>query len=427
MSRFDTQEFLQCIQCPAQFPLTEVRYRCQCGGLLAVERTEAQWLGMPGRELFDERRRSNRPEDRSGVWRFREAILGVPVEKLVVHPEGETALYARESLSKKVGVAQFYLKHEGENPTGSFKDRGMTVAVTQAAMLGKRIVACASTGNTSAALAAYAAQAGMQALVLLPAGKVATGKVAQAIGYGAKCIGIAGDFDAAMHLVEQAADQLGWYLVNSVNPFRLEGQKTVMWEMLQDLGWHAPDWVVVPGGNLGNTSAFGKALLEAKRAGWIQKLPRIAVVQAAGANPFYQSYLRKFAAFAPVPAKTVATAIQIGNPVNYAKARVVMQMLNGVVCQVDDAQIMAAKHAIDRAGIGCEPASACSLAGAEVLVKEGVIKPNETVVGILTGHMLKDTDAVLAAAGMGDTAAFPTIQPTIAALRDVSAATETKN
>jgi threonine synthase len=234
----------------------------------------------------------------------------------------------------------------------------------------------------------------MRALVFLPAGKVAAGKLAQALAYGATTVAVNGDFDRAMDLVKQASRDLGIYLVNSVNPFRIEGQKTIIWEMLEQFSWNPPDWIVVPGGNLGNTSAFGKALREAHAAGWITRLPRLAVVQATGANPFYQSFLRGFDQIAAVAADTVASAIRIGNPVNYAKARKVIQATSGVVTQVTDEEILAAKAAIDGAGLGCEPASACSLAGLRRLASEGVVRKTDSVVAILTGHVLKDADII---------------------------------
>src|SRR5438876_7575306 len=250
-------------------------------------------------DLFDQRRASRKLIDQSGVWRFREAVLDVDESQIITHPEGATRLYERGGI---------FFKHEGENPTGSFKDRGMTVAMTQAKRLGARAVACASTGNTSASLAAYAAQAGLRAIVFIPAGKVAAGKLAQTLAYGATALQVRGDFDAAMRLVREACDRLGIYLVNSINPFRIEGQKTIIWELLQDLEWNTPDWIVVPAGNLGNTSAFGKALIEAKRYGWIDRLPRLAAIQARGANPFFRSFTDAFGTRHRGDAETIRSA-----------------------------------------------------------------------------------------------------------------------
>jgi threonine synthase len=287
-------------------------------------------------------------------------------------------------------VADLALKHEGENPTGSFKDRGMTVAVTQAVRAGATALACASTGNTSASLAAYAAQAGVPALVFVPRGKVAAGKLAQALAYGARVLEVRGDFDRCLRLVREASAELGLTLLNSVNPWRIEGQKTIVLEMLQQRGWDPPDWIVVPAGNLGNTAAFGKALLEARELGLISRLPRLAAVQAAGAAPFYRSFRAGFQRRYRVRAETVATAIRIGDPVSYERASRAIRKTRGVVAAVSDREILAAKAVIDGAGIGCEPASAASLAGLRQLVRRGVVRRGDSVVAVLTGHLLKD-------------------------------------
>ena len=370
-------ERLECVTCARQYDIMEVRYTCDCGGLLSVERT-----GILDRDSFDDRRTSRSDIDRSGVWRFREAVLNV--DRVITHPEGATRLYRRNGL---------LFKHEGENPTGSFKDRGMTVAVTQAMRVKATAVACASTGNTSASLAAYAAQAGLPAIVFVPSGKIASGKLAQTLAYGATCLQVRGDFDAAMRLVREACDRLGIYLVNSINPFRIEGQKTIVWELLQDLGWEPPDWIVVPAGNLGNTSAFGKALAEAFANGWITRMPRLASIQAQGANPFYRSYSESFAKRHRIAAETIASAIRIGDPVSYDKAVTAIGSTRGVVEQVTDDEIMAAKREIDAMGIGCEPASAATLAGVKKLRAAGVMKDDEQIACVLTGHILKDPEA----------------------------------
>ena len=381
-------EWLSCISCSTRFALNEIRYTCTCGGLLELNRDN-----VPSREVCDARLGAHAALDQSGVWRFREAVL--QVDDAVTHPEGGTHLYQRAALSAFAGVSDVRFKHEGENPTGSFKDRGMTVAVTQAVRLGARAVACASTGNTSAALAAYAAQAGLRGIVFLPEGKVSVSKLAQTLDYGAECLAIAGDFDDAMRLVQEACAAEKIYLVNSINPFRIEGQKTIVFELLQDLQWQAPDWIVLPGGNLGNTSAFGKALREAHAWGWIDKIPRLLAVQAHGANPFFRSYSGGFAERHRVRADTVASAIRIGDPVSYERARSAIEFTRGVVCEVTDAALLTAKRAIDGAGIGCEPASACTLAGVKQLRESGAIAAHERAVCVLTGHMLKDTDAIV--------------------------------
>jgi threonine synthase len=387
-------ERIQCASCGTRYGIDDARTECGCGGLLSVERDAPHHVGPAD---FDARRAAARtPEDVSGVWRFREAVLDLPASKLVTHPEGATRLYERPALSRLAGVERLRFKHEGENPTGSFKDRGMTVATTQAVRVGARAVACASTGNTSASLAAYAAQAGLQALVFVPAGKVALGKLSQTLAYGATCLQVRGDFDAAMRLVREASSRLGIYLLNSINPFRIEGQKTIVWEILQDLLWEPPDWIVAPAGNLGNTSAFGKALREAKEAGWIERLPRLAVVQAAGANPFARAFREGFRERHRMAPETVATAIRIGDPVSWDRARAAIELTDGVVAEVTDAELLEAKAAIDGAGIGCEPASAVTLAGVRKLRAQGVMRADEHVVCVLTGHVLKDPDVVLA-------------------------------
>ena len=314
----------------------------------------------------------------------------------VSFPEGNTPLLYRHGIAEWAGVSDLFLKHEGHNPTGSFKDRGMTVGITQAVRIGARAVACASTGNTSASLAAYAAQAGLPAFVLVPAGRVARGKLAQTVGYGARVLAVRGDFDACLRLVEAASDLLGLYLLNSVNPFRLEGQKTIVLEMLQQLGWEPPDWIVLPGGNLGNTAAFGKALEEAREWGLIDRVPRLAVVQAEGAAPFARAFADDFVHRVRVEADTVASAIRIGDPASWDRAVHSIRYTDGVVLSVSDTEILAAKRTIDRAGVGCEPASAAALAGIRQLTATKTIPADARVVAVLTGHMLKDPEVLLA-------------------------------
>lgn len=383
---------LKCVVCDATYPGMDVRYRCECGGTLDVAHDHdlpADYLN-----LVDARRNSNEPVNRSGVWRFRELILPLPVEHIVTKPEGNTNLYESQQLSDWIGVDSVRLKHEGENPSGSFKDRGMTAAISVAKALGMTSVACASTGNTSASMASYAAQAGMDGVVFIPAGKIAYGKLSQALAYGAKTIQIDGDFDAAMSLVQEVCAEEGIYLVNSVNPFRIEGQKAIGIELLQDLDWKVPDWIVLPGGNLGNNSALYKGLAELKALGLIDRLPRIAVVQAAGANPLYKAYTEG-GDVESMKADTLATAIQIGNPVSWRKSMRGVIATNGVVTQVTDQAILDAKAQVDRAGIGAEPASCATVAGLKRLVEEGVIRRDETICGILTGHVLKDPGIVV--------------------------------
>jgi threonine synthase len=287
------------------------------------------------------------------------------------------------------------MKMEGANPTGSFKDRGMTVAVTQARRIAAPAVACASTGNTSASLAAYAALAGLPALVLVPNGQVSLGKLAQTIAYGARTLLVRGDFDDCMRLARAAANELGVYLVNSINPYRIAGQKTIVLEMLQQLGWKSPDWIVFPAGNLGNTAAFGAALREAKELRLIDRMPRLAAVQASGAAPFAASFRDDFRERHTVRAETVATAIRIGDPASYDRAVRAIRETNGVVIDLPDSEILDAKAVVDASGVGCEPASAASVAGARSLAARGIIKRDDSVVAVLTGHILKDPGILL--------------------------------
>ncbi|HVQ34546.1 MAG TPA: threonine synthase [Candidatus Bathyarchaeia archaeon] len=385
---------LTCVSCGTSFPGLEVRYRCTCGDVLDVVHDDAP-LDPSMRARFDERRGSIDPIDRSGVWRFRELVLPLDAEHVVTRPEGNTNLYAAPALAAWCGVDDLRLKHEGENPTGSFKDRGMTVGISVAKRLGLASVACASTGNTSASMASYAAVAGMRAFVFIPGGAVAYGKLAQSLAYGARTIQIDGDFDAAMALVERVCTERGTYLLNSINPFRIEGQKAIAFELVQDLGWSVPDWIVVPGGNLGNSSAIFKGLAELRSAKLIPRLPRIAVVQATGADPFYRAFVAKRNLVPLDGPETLATAIRIGNPVSWRKSLRGVVATNGIVEEVTDQEIMDAKAKVDAAGIGAEPASCASVAGIKKLVARRVIRHDQSVVAILTGNLLKDPDAVI--------------------------------
>ena len=399
---------LSCSNCEKQFPFTRTDYRCTCGQPLDIDPGDIgnEVDGKTWRQHFDERLHSLNPVDRSGVWRFRELLLPLPAVTPITRPEGLTNLYpagrehgssGHSRIGNFVGLDRLWVKHEGENPTGSFKDRGMTVAVSIAKWLGATAVACASTGNTSASMAAYAAQAGLHAIVLLPEGKVAAGKLAQAIAYGAEIRQVPGDFDRAMVDVERMCLDQGIYLLNSLNPFRLSGQQSLAFDILQQLEWDAPDWIALPAGNLGNTSALGMGLLCAYRLGMITRLPRVISIQAAGANPFYASYRDGFTGLHPVKAHTLATAINIGNPVSFQRAKAVIQATRGIVAQVTDDEILCAKATIDSTGIGCEPASAASIAGIRQLTAQGIIHPSDRVVAILTGNLLKDPDAIMLA------------------------------
>lgn len=388
---------LQCIECGQEFAIDQVIYTCEkCGGLLDIIHDFTQATTPITRALFDERLGCLDKPYSSGVWRYKELIYpDLDDSFIVTRNEGNTNLYDTPELARWAGINTLYLKHEGENPTGSFKDRGMTSGVTQARVLNMKRVACASTGNTSASMASYAARAGMEGIIFLQNKQIALGKLAQGLAFGATCLQINADFDRNLELVREISQRLSIYVLNSINPFRLEGQKTIIFEIIQQLKWQVPDWIVVPGGNLGNSSAFGKALFELHQLGLIHKMPRLAIIQAEGANPLARYFNNGFKDFEPVKAETIATAIKIGNPVNLQKAVRTMEWTHGVVEQVSDQEIMDSKALIDAQGIGCEPASACSLAGTKKLVDMGVIRPGDTVVGVLTGHILKDPDATI--------------------------------
>jgi len=382
---------------PAQkYPIDEIRYRSDDGRTLEVVNDfgvmDAKKI-LRLKKLFDKRAGSWNLLDRSGVWRYREFLpVFAPFDNVVSMPEGNTPIFSMPRCARFAGVGELLAKHQGMNPTGSFKDNGMTTAVSMAKKLGSRMVACASTGNTSASMAAYAARAGMESIVFIPNGQIAYGKLSQSLDYGSLTIQIDGDFDRAMDIVQEVCDKGNIYLLNSINPFRIEGQKTIMIEMLHQLGWKAPDWVVVPGGNLGNSSSFGKALSELKSCGFIDKVPKIAVIQADGANPFYTSFSAKSAELKPVHADTRATAIKIGNPVSFEKAMFAVQFTGGLVEQVSEQEIAVAKSVIGADGVGSEPASATTVAGCKKLVEQGTIARGDSVVCILTGHLLKDPD-----------------------------------
>lgn len=380
-----------CDSCSNASDGSDAAPRCrQCGGLLALVHPPPTLRGTALRATFADACCARPSRTASGVWRFGAIVHPDAVDQAVSHPEGNTPLLQREALSAWTGVTDLLLKHEGHNPTGSFKDRGMTVAVTQARRIGARAIACASTGNTAASLAAYAAQAGLPGVVFIPEGQVALGKLTQSLAYGARTLMIAGDFDACLRLLEESADALGVYVVNSINPFRLEGQKTIVLELLQQLDWEVPDWIVLPAGNLGNTAAFGKALAEAHAWGLISRLPRLASVQAAGAAPFAAAFARQFDRLIAVRPETIATAIRIGAPASYERAVRAIQQTDGVVISCSDDEIMAAKMEIDRSGVGAEPASAAAVAGVRQLRQAGIIRSSDRVVAVLTGHILKD-------------------------------------
>jgi threonine synthase len=332
--------------------------------------------------------------DQSGVWRFRELL---PIlnnfGNAVTLREGNTPLYHLPRAARALGIDQLYAKHQGMNPTGSFKDTGMTTALSVARERGFEWVACASTGNTSAAMAAYAARAGLRSLVLIPDGKIAWGKLAQAMDYGAVTCQVKTDFDGCVRVLTQVVKAAHIYLLNSVNPYRLEGQKTPAFELAEAFDWKVPDHLIVPGGNLANSSALAKGFREMVELGLVARMPRISVIQAAGANPLARSFKENAGtAMTPVEADTRATAIRIGNPASWRKAARAIQETGGWCLDVTEAEIAIAKAEIGAEGLGCEPASAVTLAGLKKLRAQGSVASGDTVVLILTGHSLKDAD-----------------------------------
>lgn len=361
---------------------------------------KADWRPNPQalRWLWHDRLASSLPIDQSGVWRFRELLpILRDASQAVTLREGRTPLYRLPRIGKSLGFDELYAKHQGMNPTGSFKDTGMTAALSMARERGFEWVACASTGNTSASVAAYAARARMRSLVLLPEGKISWGKLSQAIDFGALTCQLKTDFDGCLRILIEVVRKAPIYLLNSVNPYRVEGQKTPAFEIAEEMGWQVPDHVIVPGGNLANSSALGKGFLEMRYLGLTTKVPRVSIIQADGANPLYLSWKANGGReLEPVKAHTRATAIRIGNPASWRKAAAVLRETGGCCEQVSEAEIAIAKAEIGQEGIGCEPASAVTLAGLKKLVKQKKVLPGESVVLILTGHALKDSDYTIA-------------------------------
>ncbi|MGA2598725.1 MAG: threonine synthase [Bryobacteraceae bacterium] len=382
--------------CRARYPITEVIYNCpKCGGLLEVLLASGGIDAAALKRTWRERRMCNAPLDQSGVWRYRELLpFDGDSRRAVTLREGNTPLLDAPRAAKYGGLDRLVFKHQGFNPTGSFKDNGMTCGATQAVRLGMKRVACVSTGNTSASMAAYASAAGLDPIVFIPHGNISYGKLAQALEYGARTLQVEANFDQILALVRELAERIGIYLLNSINPFRIEGQKTIVIEMLDQRDWNPPDWIVLPGGNLGNTSAFGKALRELEAFGFIEKRPRLAVIQAEGSAPFHD-FMQNRGEFQSVQnPETLATAIRIGDPVSWPKALQEVTETHGVVEKVSEQEIADAKAQIGRCGIGCEPASAATLAGIRKLTESGVIDKEADVVAVLTGNLLKDPDYI---------------------------------
>src|SRR3984957_832378 len=384
---------MRCIGCGAVCAKAELNFRCaDCGDLFEIvypawNSTVVDAAAL--RELWRQRRTSGLPVDESGVWRFREMLPSfADWQEIITLREGNTPLYEMPSCSRIAGLQQLYAKHQGMNPTGSFKDTGMTLAASVARRKGFRWVACASTGNTSASMAAYAARGGMRSLVLIPDGKVSWGKLSQALDYGAVTCQLKTDFDGCMRLLNEVVQRLPVYLLNSVNPYRLEGQKTAAMELLEQFDWQPPDHVIVPGGNLGNSSALGKGFLEMKQLGFLPTVPKLSIIQAAGANPLVRMMRENGGQqLIAVSAETAASAIRIGSPASWKKAVRVLEATCGCVEQVSEIEMASAKAEIGADGIGCEPASAVTLAGLKKLVKQVLVKAGESVVLILTGHL----------------------------------------
>ncbi|MDA7950801.1 MAG: threonine synthase [Pirellulaceae bacterium] len=414
--------FQQCIAptCQATYSIDQALTSCpQCGALIDIR---YEWDKLPLPKTLDDFKKQwqNRysPTAFSGIWRFYDLLPFLPKDKIVTIGEGQTLLQKADFVAEFVGLTEgeLYLQYEGMNPSGSFKDNGMSAAFSHAHMVGATHAACASTGNTSASLAMYSSVSNlMRAIIFIGSGKIAYGKLAQALELGALTVQLAGDFDDAMARVQEVSKSMGIYLVNSVNPFRLEGQKTIMFRVLEALQWQIPDWIIVPGGNLGNSSAFGKAFIELHELGLIDKIPRLAVINAVGANTLYELYEKRGLRwnkgnintkvidqyYQELDAKgkkasTIASAIEINRPVNLHKCLRALNTCNGVVREVSDQEIVDAKAKVGSGGLGCEPASAASVAGARLLREQGVIEPHEKIVCILTGHQLKDPTATVA-------------------------------
>jgi threonine synthase len=388
--------FLRCSNelCHAKLDLHDRALACpRCGDLLELVVEELSQDPPTLKQEWLRRRGSYDPRNASGVWRFRELLPDMYAE-VVTLCEGNTPLVQGRKTAEYAGLRNLWFKHLGWNPTGCFKDLGMTTGITEAKFVGAKVVGCASTGNTSASMAAYASRAGLRARVYLPEGRISANKLAQALDFGAEVVQVQGNFDLALETLLNNDSDL--YLLNSINPFRIEGQKTVMFEMMEQLAWKVPDYVLVPGGNLGNSAAFGKGLLELREFVLIEKLPRMVVVQAAGANPFARMWRSGKGELVPTEhPETVATAIRIGNPRSWKKSLRGVERTGGFVMDVTDEEIAEAKAMIGRDGIGCEPASATTLAALHKLKASNQIDRDAVVIAILTGHALKDTEFII--------------------------------
>ena len=400
---------LRCISCGTEYSINDIVYNCRrCGDLLEVK--------FDLKELKEKLDKADWKQRQIRVWKYKEFLPILDESKIVTLHEGGTPLYKCDKLGKELGIKSLYVKNEGANPTGSFKDRGMTVGVSKALELKAKAVVCASTGNTSASLAAYAAKAGLNCVVLIPSGKIALGKLAQAMMYGASVVAVKGNFDDALKIVLEASKHLGLYLLNSINPFRIEGQKTSAFEICDQFGWRSPDRVILPVGNAGNITAYWKGFKELKDLGIVEGLPKMTGIQAVGANPIAKAFATKSNQIEPVKnPETIATAIRIGNPVNWKRALNAMRESGGTATTVTDEEIVYAQKLLARTeGIFVEPASAASIAGLKKLVENNEVDRDETVVCVTTGHGLKDPEAAIKACEK-----VVEIEPSLEALKKV--------
>ncbi|MDP5276244.1 threonine synthase [Chengkuizengella axinellae] len=385
---------IRCIDCEKQFFFDRSQYRCSCGGLFDIMQDFKNVDVDALKNLFHQRLSERMTCYTSGVWRYKELIYPeLPDHFIVSKNEGNTGLYTSELVNQYTGLRKVWLKAQSENPSGSFKDNGMTVAVSHGRSLGYKKYACSSTGNTSSSLAMYAAMSNVESYVFVPNQHISMNKVLQTLAYGAKVYSFEGTYDDGIQFLEKNSEHLGLYVCNSINPFRIEGQKSIVYEAAQYLNWELPEWIIVPGGALSNASALGKGLYDLFTLGFINKLPRIAIIQAEGASPFHKMFIGHENEIEPESSPyTLASALNIGNPPSWKKALQSLIDTNGVSISVTDEEILDAKAIVDKSGVGCEPASAATIAGIHKLISERVLHKDETALCILTGNILKDTE-----------------------------------
>lgn len=387
---------IKCYDCGKEPLKSTYGNPCECGGLLEIVHDFSEADADKLKYVFQRRLSERMSPFASGVWRYKELIYPeLADEDIVTKREGNTGLYGSELIREWLGIRTLWLKAQSENPSGSFKDNGMTVAISHGRSLGFKRFTCTSTGNTSSSLAMYAALAGCESIVFVPSEQVSANKVLQTMAYGAKVIEFDGTYDDGIRFYEQFGEELGLYICNSMNPFRIEGQKSIVFEIAQSLNWELPDWILIPGGALSNVTALGKGLIDLHSLGLIDRVPRVALIQAEGASPFHEMMIHGRRELIPVNRpSTIASAMNIGHPPSWKKAREFLMEHKGVTCSVTDEEIMEAKVLIDRSGIGCEPASASTVAGLRKLMAEGTIAKDESAACILTGNLLKDTDVL---------------------------------